>query len=119
MGTASKAIMATPQQAVVTNDLFTPVGDHIMMDDLTAARTISPGALGVDVTNFDRVDKVKIQADTQNVRITYSDGATPTSTVGFLIRTTDEEKTILITNGVVLKAIEVVGGAVLQVQFGV
>lgn len=119
MGTASKPIMTTPQQVVVSNVLFTPVGGHITMDDLTAARTITPGALGIDVTDFDRVDKVKIQADTQNVRITYSAGSTPTSTGGFLIRTTDEVSTILITNGVMLKAIEAAGGAVLQVQFGV
>ncbi len=119
MGTASKSIMATPQQAVVTNDLFTPVGDHIPMIDLAAAREISPGALGVDVTDFDRVDKVRIQADTQNVRLTFSSGSTPTATVGFLIRTTDDWKTIPLIKGVTLRAIEAAGGAVLQVQFGV
>lgn len=103
---------------VVTNELFTPIGNHITMTDLSAAVEISAGALGVDATTVDIVDKVKIQADTQDVRITFSAGSTPTSTSGFLIRTTDQEKTITITNGVLLRAIEAAGGAILQVQFG-
>lgn len=119
MGTASKPIMATPQQAVVTNDLFTTIGNHILMTDLTAARDISAGALGVDATTSDRVDKVRIQADTQNVRLTFSSGSTPTAAIGFLIRTTDDWKTIPLIKGITLRAIEVAGGAQLQVQFGV
>lgn len=114
MGSASKPILAQPQMAVAVNDLFTPVGDHIRVIDLSSATVIMPGDLGVS----DPADKVKIQADSQNVRITLSNGSTPTSTVGFLIRTTDKPLSLTITNGVVLKAIETAGGGALQVQFG-
>jgi hypothetical protein len=37
MGIASKAIMANGQQAVAVNNLFTPVGDHIRVSDLSSA----------------------------------------------------------------------------------
>lgn len=114
MGIASKGIMAQGQMAVAVNDLFTPVGDHIRVTDLSSAAVIMPGDLGVNLP----ADKVKIQADAQNVRITLSDGATPTAAVGFLIRTTDDPLPLTITDGVVLKAIEAAGGAALQVQFG-
>lgn len=115
MGIASKPMMAQGQIAVAANNLFTPVGDHIRVTDLSSAIAIMPGDLGVNLP----ADKVWIQADTQNVRITLALTSTPTATVGFLIRTTDDIKPITITDGVVLKAIEAAGGAVLQVQFGV
>ena len=114
MGVVSKPIMAQAQLAVVTNDIFTPVGDHIRVSDLSSAVVIMPGDLGVNLP----ADKVWIQPDTQNVRITLAPASTPTTTIGFLIRTTDDVKPITITDGVILKAIEVVGGAGLQVQFG-
>ena len=115
MGIASKPIVAQGQIAVAVNNLFTPVGDHIRVSDLSSAIEIMPGDLGVNLP----ADKVWIQADTQNVRITLAPASTPTATVGFLIRTTDDIEPITITDGVVLKAIEAAGGAVLQVQFGV
>ena len=115
MGIASKAIMAQGQASVAVNNLFTPVGDHIRVTDLSSAVVIMPGDLGVNLP----ADKVWIQADTQNVRITLAPTSTPTATIGFLIRTTDEIEPITITDGVVLKAIEAAGGAALQVQFGV
>lgn len=114
MGIASKAIIANGQQVVATNNLFTPVGDHIKVTDLSSAKVIMPGDLGVNLP----ADKVWIQADTQNVRITLAPDSTPTAAIGFLLRTTDRIEPITITNGVVLKVIEAAGGAALQVQFG-
>lgn len=107
--------MAQGQIVTASNDLFTPVGDHIRVTDLSSAVVIMPGDLGVNQS----ADKVWIQADTQNVRITVAPNSIPTATVGFLIRTTDEVLPITITDGVVLRAIEAAGGAALQVQFGV
>jgi 2-phospho-L-lactate guanylyltransferase (CobY/MobA/RfbA family) len=115
MGIASKPISAQPQTVVATNDLFTPVGNHIRVTDLSSAVVIMPGDLGVALP----ADKVKIQADTQDVRITLAPGSTPTANIGFLVRTTDPIISLSITDGIVLRAIETAGGANLQVQFGV
>lgn len=117
MGTASKPILALGQQAVVTNDIFTPVGDHIAGTDISSATVIMPGAMGVDLP----ADKVLIQTTAQNIRFTL-DGTTPTPTVGFQLKSTDPPRQIIIrpeTGGVILTVIEEAGGAVLQVQFGV
>jgi hypothetical protein len=117
MGIASKPILATGQQSVVTNDIFTPVGSHIAGTDISSATVIMPGNMGVT----GQADKVVIQTTAQNIRYTL-DGTTPTPTVGFQLKSTDPPRQIIIrpeTGGVVLTVIEEAGGAVLQVQFGV
>ena len=116
MGIASKSISAQPQMAVVTNDIFTPVGDHIAGTDISSATVIMPGAMGVAET----ADKVILQTTAQNIRYTL-DGTTPTATVGFQLKSTDAPRQIIIrleTGSVMLTVIEESGGAVLQVQFG-
>ncbi len=117
MGIASRDIVGPQTSVVSTTNMFTPIGDHVRVDDLTSATVIMPGDIGIDTTTK-AADKVLIQADTQNVRITLSPGSTPTATIGFLLRTTDDWLPITLRKGVTLKAIEVVGGAALQVQFG-
>lgn len=117
MGTASKPIMSQSQLAVVTNDIFTPVGGHIAGTVISSAAVIMPGRMGVE----DPADKVLIQTTSQNIRYTL-DGTIPTPTVGFQLKSTDPPKQIIIrpeTGGVVLTVIEEAGGALLQVQFGV
>jgi hypothetical protein len=114
MGQASKPISTNPQQAVITNDIFTPVGSHIAGTDVSSATVIMPGDMGIPLS----ADKVIIQTTAQNIRYTL-DGTTPTPTVGFQLKATDPPKQIIIRNGeVVLTVIEEAGGAVLQVQFG-
>lgn len=116
MGTASKSILAQGQQAVVTNDIFTPVGSHIAGTDISSATVVMPGPMGV----AEPADKILIQTTAQNIRYTL-DGTTPTPTVGFQLKSTDPPRQIIIrpeTGGVVLTVIEEAGGAVLQVQFG-
>ncbi|KKM45501.1 hypothetical protein LCGC14_1560620 [marine sediment metagenome] len=115
MGIASKDVRLGPMTPVANSDLFSAIGNHFTVTNLAAAVIIAPG--GFLPEDADDADKVKIQAHTQDVRITYSADSTPTAIFGFLIRTTDEEKTITL-RGITLKAIEVVGGAALQVQFG-
>lgn len=117
MGIASRDIRPGPMTPVANNDLFTPIGDHVLVTNLSSATVIMPGEIGIDTTTK-KADKVLIQADTQNVRITLSPDSTPTAAVGFLLRTTDDWLPITLTKSVTLKAIEVVGGAALQVQFG-
>jgi hypothetical protein len=116
MGTASRPIAAAqPQVPVITNDIFTPVGNHIAGTDISSATTIMPGEMGVDLP----ADKVMIQTTAQNIRYTL-DGTTPTPTVGFQLKATDPPRQIIIRAGeVTLTVIEETGGAVLQVQFGV
>ena len=114
MGTASKPIMATPQQAVVSNKLFTTVGSHIAGTDISSSTVIMPGNMGIELT----ADKAIIQTTAQNIRYTV-DGTTPTPTVGFQLKSTDDPREIDITRGNVLTVIEEAPTAVLQVQFGV
>lgn len=116
MGTASKPILAQPQMAVITNDIFTPVGDHIAGTDISSATVIMPGALGLT----EEADKVIIQTTAQNIRYTL-DETIPTASVGFQLQSTDPPRQIIIRperGGVILTVIEEAGGAVLQVQFG-
>ncbi len=117
MGIASRPVMAQGQQAVVINDIFTPVGSHIAGTNISSATVIMPGNMGIS----DPADKVVIQTTAQNIRYTL-DGTTPTPTIGFQLKSTDPPRQIIIrpgTGGVVLTVIEEAGGAVLQVQFGV
>lgn len=117
MGIASRSIATQPQQPVVINDIFTPVGAHIAGTDISSATVIMPGDMGLTLS----ADKVLIQTTAQNIRYTL-DGTTPTLTRGFQLKSTDIPRQIIIrpeTGGVILTVIEEAGGAVLQVQFGV
>lgn len=114
MGIADRGISVSPQMPVVPNDIFTPVGEHIAGTDVSSAAVIMPGDMGVNLP----ADKVVIQTTAQNIRYTL-DGTTPTTTVGFQLKSTDSPRQIIIRPGeVILTVIEEVGGAILQVQFG-
>jgi hypothetical protein len=112
-GIASKPVMAQSQLAVITNDVFKPVGNHIAGTDISSATVIMPGPMGVN--QF--ADKAIIQTTSQNIRYTL-DGTAPTTVVGFQLKATDPPRQILLTSGVTLTVIEEAGGAVFQVQFG-
>ena len=114
MAVASRPITPGPQQAVVSNYIFTPIGNHIPGTDISSATVIMPGDLGLDET----ADKVIIQTTAQNIRYTL-DGTAPTATIGCQLKATDDPKEIGISWGVILTVIEEAPTAVLQVQFGV
>ena len=114
MTTATKGIIRQANLPVVTNDVFSPIGGHATETTLSAVKTISPGLYGITAT----ADKVILQADGQNVRYTLSASSTPTATFGFLLRTTDAPRQIILDGSVTLRVIEAAGGATLQMQFG-
>lgn len=118
MTVASRPIFTGPQQPVLVNSIFTPVGGHNPLNpaspvDISSARIISPGNFGIS----DPVDKVLVQTTTQDVRFTLN-GTTPTATTGFELKITDAPLLIMLTDGVILTVIEEAATARFNFQFG-
>ncbi|MHC4748953.1 MAG: hypothetical protein ACYTFW_03680 [Planctomycetota bacterium] len=119
MGISSRPVFVGPQQPVVINSIFIPVGGNFPLNpaspvDVSSATVISPGEFGVT----DEADKVLIQTVTQNIRFTL-DGTPPTATSGFQLKTTDMPLLISILPGVTLTVIQEAATASVNFQFGV
>lgn len=92
----------------MTPRAFAPVGAHGSNGSLDAAVTLTPPATA---------NALLIQATGQNVRYTL-DGATPTASVGFLLRGDDPALIIDVGVGMTIKVIEESAGATVEYQWG-
>lgn len=92
----------------MTPRAMTPVGDHTSDNDIAAAKTLTPPATATALL---------IQATAQNVRYTL-DGADPTTSSGFLLRSDDQPLVIDLGPGMTIKVIEESATATVEYQWG-
>ncbi len=89
---------------------FNPIGTHQQNSSLATVQTISPPGAG---SRAQEVDRIIVQAFTQNIRYTL-DGSDPTTAFGFRLTATNDPITIKLGPNTTLKFVEEAATAILS-----
>jgi hypothetical protein len=102
------AVGPSGADTLVVIQQFSPLGSHAQVTSLSTVYTANPP---------ENCIRSLVQASVQDVRFRL-DGGSPTSSLGFLLRAGSPPIILPCQPGQTIKFIEVVAGAVLDLQFG-